>query len=670
MGDDGNDVPRRRRDAPPAAREDATFSMLDTDMGCFEQALQPEPRWVRVLLDRQRTAGPVTSAACGWKDLVPYRGCRPSALPLRTGAETFLFAPPAACIHAMPPSAPLPTSSRPLRFFHRGRVVEVTAAAPTRSVLDWLREEAHCTGTKEGCNEGDCGACTVVIGEPATPDDPGAVRGLSLRTVNACIRFLPTLDGLALFTVEDLKTMAPTDPTAPSIPSRPAGARPPAASLHPVQQAMVDCHGSQCGFCTPGFVMSLWSMYERCHAAALVPTRQQLADELAGNLCRCTGYRPILDAGQRMFDLPAAVLDTAPVLEALRRIRADADLLHLGPAAPIAATAPPIGPGDTAATRAPTTTDTIAKAGAPARVRFEAPTTLDAFAALRVERPGARILAGATDIGVWVNKQFKSLDDILYLGRVDALRRIGVDGDALSIGAGASLEAAFAALAARAPALADAWLRFASPPIRNAGTLGGNVANGSPIGDAPPCLMALDAVLELRRGSAVRRLPLDDFYLDYMTNRLEPGEFLLTIRVPLAAFTRQVRGYKLSKRFDSDISAVFGGFAIALDDAGRVTSVRLAFGGMAAVARRAAAAEAAIVGQPWTEATAQAAQAALAADFTPLSDMRASAGYRLQVAQNLVRRFWLETRVVDPLPASATSVWSGMPHRPLHGAAA
>jgi xanthine dehydrogenase small subunit len=506
---------------------------------------------------------------------------------------------------------PDPSADRPIRFFHRGAVVQVNAAAPTRSVLDWLREDARCTGTKEGCNEGDCGACTVVIGELAAAGDAGAVRGLTLRSVNACIQFLPTLDGKALFTVEDLKAMRS------------------GAALHPVQQAMVECHGSQCGFCTPGFVMSLWSAYEHGRASGANPSRQQLADELSGNLCRCTGYRPILDAGERMFALPPVALDTAPVVEALRGLRRDAAFSYRADAA-----------GD----------------------RFHAPTTLAELAALREAKPAAQLLAGSTDVGLWVNKQFRALGEIVYVGAVDEMKRIEADATTLRIGAAASLEDAWAALAARWPALTDVWLRFGSKPIRHAGTMGGNVANGSPIGDSAPVLMALDAQLELRRGARLRRVPLDAFYLGYMQNRLEPGEFVQAIVVPLESTDRAVRAYKISKRFDCDISAVCAGLSIALE-AGVVTRVRLAFGGMAATVERAARAEAAVAGRPWSAATVDAAKAALAEDFTPLTDMRASAGYRLQVAQNLLQRFWLETRAEAPLPPSATSVFAAMPHR-------
>lgn len=495
------------------------------------------------------------------------------------------------------PTPPEPITTRPVRFLYRGEVLSVADAAPTRTVLQWLREDQRRTGTKEGCAEGDCGACTVVLGEL---DGAGALR---LRPVNACIQFLPTLDGKALFTVEDL---AAAD-----------------GRLHPVQQAMVEHHGSQCGFCTPGFVMSLWAGYESHQQAGTVPGRQQLADMLSGNLCRCTGYRPILDAGQRAYEAAPVLLERAPLVAALRALQAQLPLHYQA-------------------------------AGQPA---FHAPRTLDALAQLYESRPAARLLAGSTDVGLWVTKQLRDLGELIYLGAVAELKVIEHTPGFIRIGAGATLEAAWQALVAEWPALRELWLRFASPPVRHSGTMGGNVANGSPIGDAAPALIALGTTLVLRKGAVERRLPLEDVYVDYMKNRLEPGEFVMALEVPRALPAQAVRAYKISKRHDGDISAVCAVFALRLHG-GVVEDMRIACGGMAATVRRAPQAEAALRGRPWDETRLNAAMAALAQDYTPLSDLRASAAYRLQVAQNLLRRCWLETRPDAPLQASALQVWA------------
>ncbi len=509
------------------------------------------------------------------------------------------------------------TATRPIRFFHRGQVHSVAGLPPTRTLLQWLREDARCTGTKEGCAEGDCGACTVVVGRL---DEAGA---LQLQPVNACIRLLASVDGAALFAVEDI-----------------AGAD---GALHPVQQAMVEHHGSQCGFCTPGFVMTMWCGYQQACAAAAdgappaAPSRQALADALSGNLCRCTGYRPILDAGEAAYRAPRVALDPAPVVAALKTLQPDPPLALTG---------------------------------------LWQPQSLAELAALRLQQPQARLTHGSTDVGLWITKQLKTAADLgglIDLTRVTELARItraeptASEPGWLHIGAGASLEDAWAALAAEWPALREVWLRFASPPVRAAGTLGGNVANGSPIGDGAPVLMALDAQLLLRRGEAQRRLPLHGFYTGYQKNRLEAGEFLEAIEVPLpptalpAPERARVQAYKISKRYDSDITAVLAALAVELDAQGLVRAARLVFGGMAATVQRAAGAEAALVGRPWTsaaesEAALAAAQAALAQDFRPLSDHRASAGYRQRVAGNLLRRFWLQTRADAPLPAEALNV--------------
>ena len=474
-----------------------------------------------------------------------------------------------------------------VRFLLDGELHSVSALPPTTTVLQYLRERLRRTGTKEGCAEGDCGACTVVIGEPAD----GRLR---LRAVNACIQFLPTLDGKALFTVESLSH----------------------GSLHPVQQAMVECHGSQCGFCTPGFVMSLFALYK----SQPQPGRRQLSDALAGNLCRCTGYRPILDAGQRMYALGCGEADwlrqpydqePAPAERALLdRLR---DLRRQRPL-------------------------TLVHGGQ----RYSAPQSVDQLAALRLDWPDACLLAGGTDVGLWVTKQHRDLDRIIYLGNVAELDRIETTDTHLVIGAVAALTDVWPVISQHYPDFGELLRRFASPPIRNAGTLGGNVANGSPIGDSMPALLALDTSVVLRCGDQKRELPLAEFYRGYRHNALARGEFVEQLRIPLPRARSHFRAYKISKRFDQDISAVCGAFHVELDDQ-RVKRIRVGFGGMAAIPQRARSCEQALAGQPWSAASIAAAAGALAEDFEPIGDMRASAGYRRQVAANLLQKFYLET---------------------------
>ena len=501
-------------------------------------------------------------------------------------------------------------NSRPIRFVHRGAIVDVADAPTTLSVLYWLREHARCVGTKEGCNEGDCGACMVIVAER----DVHAPDGVSLRPLNACMQFVSALDGKALITVEDLKRLG-------------------TAGAHPAQQAMVRCHGAQCGFCTPGFTMSLAACYDNGLARDARPNRQALADVLSGNLCRCTGYRPILDAGEAMFDLPAAPIDRKALAGLLDRLASDTPLDYRAPEAAVNAIDASIGTAWVAA-----------------------PRSIADLAALYATHPDARLVAGATDVGLWVTKQFRSLPKMIRVDAVSTMKVIGWDGDTLTIGAGASLEAAWTALVGIAPALHEMQLRFASLPLRLVGTMGGSVANGSPIGDSAPTLLALDAVLVLRSGGAQRRVALSDFYLDYMKNRLATGEFIEAIEVPRPEAGIAIRGYKLGKRYDCDISAVCAGFAVQVID-GHVAYARFAFGGMAAICRRASRAEAVVIGETWNEATLTRAIEALREDFTPLDDLRASASYRTKVAGNLLRRLWLETRIDDPLATGRTVVW-------------
>ncbi len=484
-----------------------------------------------------------------------------------------------------------------VRYLLDGEVRTVGGAAPTRTVLQHLREDLGRTGTKEGCAEGDCGACTVVLAELHG-------RRVRYRAINSCIQFVPTLDGKALVTVEGLK-------------DRRTGA------LHPVQAAMADGHGSQCGFCTPGFVMSLFALYKTDPA----PDRIGINDALAGNLCRCTGYRPIVDAAQTMYALGRAVPQrdhdwrTAPAgSKSKPAAESEAELARALKVLRRRKTLVLEHPGGT----------------------FYAPRTAAELARLRVRLPDARILAGGTDVALWVTKQHRQLGDILYVGEATDLQRIVVAGAHLDIGAAAPLTDAFGAIERAYPASREVLRRFASPPIRNAGTLAGNIANASPIGDSMPPLIALGARVVLRHGDNRRELPLEALYLAYQRTAMQPGEFVERVLVPLPRPGLEFATYKVSKRFDQDISAVCAAFALVIEG-GTVGSARVAFGGLAATPKRASACETALAGRPWSEATCEQAAAALATDFAPITDMRASAAYRLAVAQNLLRKFHLET---------------------------
>ena len=479
----------------------------------------------------------------------------------------------------------------PIRFLLDGERIEVEVIDPTRTLLQYLREDLRRVGSKEGCAEGDCGACTVVIAEVV--DDT-----LQYRALNACIQFLPTLDGKALFTVESLKSAD--------------------GSLHPVQQSMVDHHGSQCGFCTPGFIMSMFALYQN----NAVPSRAEIDDALSGNLCRCTGYRPIVDACIHMYDYPRSEIDQAGLLVALREL-----------------------------SRAPGLSLELERAS------YHAPERIDELAALYQQHPAATILAGGTDVGLWVTKQLRELPQVIYLGNVIELRRIETGAHGIEIGAAVTLTDAFAAIVKVYAELGEMFRRFASVPVRNAGTLVGNVANGSPIGDSMPALIAIDTRVKLRLGHQRREMALEDLYLDYMKNAMQPGEFIESIVIPPRDASLQLRCYKLSKRFDQDISAVCAAFALRLDG-DRVADVCIALGGMAAIPQRARQTEAWLQGKAWDETTVAAAMNKLRIEFTPLSDMRASADYRSRCTVNLLYRFYLETRPGQALASSEVNVFA------------
>ncbi len=474
---------------------------------------------------------------------------------------------------------------RTVNFVLNDQTISLDAVDPTMTLLEWLRIRQRLTGTKEGCGEGDCGACTVVVGR---------LRHGSLRyeAINSCIRFVAVLDACHVVTVEHLKAVT--------------------GHTHPVQQAMTELHGSQCGFCTPGIVMSLMALWLNNDKA---PTRGRIEDGLAGNLCRCTGYGPILAALDRAYEIGARSADPLVAGQAAitRRLAALADQQVIA-----------IGDG--------------------AR-ELLAPATADQLAELTVAHPDATIVAGATDVGLWITKMLQRPACVISLGRVAELDRIEKRDDALVIGALASISDARDALASLGPQVDELVRRFGSEQIRNAGTVGGNIANGSPIGDFPPLLIALGAAVTLRQGNARRTLPLEQFFVAYKKQDRQAGDFVEELTVPKLKPGTLLHVSKISKRFDEDISAVCGAFLLERNGDGRVTQAVLAFGGMAATPKRAANAEAALIGKPFDAKAADAAAIAVARDFAPLDDWRASARYRTTVAANLIRRFQIETAV-------------------------
>ena len=454
---------------------------------------------------------------------------------------------------------------------------------PNLTVLNYLREHLHKPGTKEGCASGDCGACTVVVGELHT--DAQGLERLRYRSLNSCLTFVSALHGKQLISIEDLKHQG---------------------QLHSVQQAMVDCHGSQCGFCTPGFVMSLFALQKNSTGQ---PDGHLAHEALAGNLCRCTGYRPILAAaeqacsGQQQDQFDTHQSATIALLKTIT----------------------------------PTQTGELNSGDK----RCLLPMTISDLAQLYESQPQARLLAGGTDLALEVTQFHRPLPVMIYVGNVAEMKHIERFDDRIEIGAAVSLTDAYGTLKAEYPDFGELLQRFASLQIRNQGTLGGNIGNASPIGDSPPLLIALGAQLVLRKGQTLRTLAIEDYFIDYRVTARQEGEFIEKIIIPRADPSHAFRAYKISKRLDDDISAVCAAFNLHIDN-GVVTGARVAFGGMAAIAKRAAACEAALLGADWNSASIERACAALANDFTPLSDFRASKEYRLLSAQNLLRKYFIE----------------------------
>ncbi|MFC5756840.1 xanthine dehydrogenase small subunit [Rhizobium sp. GCM10022189] len=470
-----------------------------------------------------------------------------------------------------------------IRFILNGEDVSLKNVRPTETLLDFLRLKRRLTGTKEGCAEGDCGACTVLVGR--------LIDGkLFYESVNACIRFIGSLQATHVVTVEHL---AAKDGT-----------------LHPVQQAMVDCHGSQCGFCTPGFVMSLYGLW----LSNEKPDRAEIERALQGNLCRCTGYEPIVRAAEQVsLQRPSTLFDP------LEKTRAEI-IARLW------------------AMQAAETLTITSEEG-----RLIVPRSAEALAKIIAAEPAATIVAGSTDVGLWVTKQMRQLNPVVFINHLTELQSIIAGDYGISIGAGVTYSRALETIARKLPAVARLITRIGGEQVRNMGTIGGNIANGSPIGDSPPPLIALGAQLTLRSVEGARRMPLEDYFIAYGKQDRRPGEFVESVFVPYPVAEAKFAVYKISKRRDEDITAVLGAFYLVLDEAERVAEIRIAFGGMAATPKRARSVEAELIGKVWSEATIEAARPAFDADFQPLTDWRATAEYRQLTAKNLLTRFYLET---------------------------
>ncbi len=497
------------------------------------------------------------------------------------------------------PLKSVPLQSSALRFWHRGQILNHGNVPPDRTLLDLLREDLRLSATKEGCAAGDCGACTVVVAEPVNGQ-------LHYRAVNSCIKPAHAIDGMALWTAADLSQAN--------------------GELHPVQRSMVACHGSQCGFCTPGFVMSLFALYQRTLAQGESVDSHTAHQALSGNLCRCTGYRPIVQAACELQADAAHQIDEAPIVSALQTLEA-----------PVLASGSGSGSNS---------------ASTPSPVSYLRPTDLKTLLQQRSAYPQAQLIAGATDAGLWLTQGLRSMPQIIDLTRVKALQRVERYPHHIAIGAAVNLQDAFDALAQDRPVVGPFGERFAGWPVRQSGTLGGNVANGSPIGDSMPLLIALGAQVVLmawRKGRVVHRhVPLDRFYTGYRQSLLAKDEVLAWVVVPRPAPEEWLAAYKVSKRQEDDISAVCLALQLHIQ-AGRIAQVRIGAGGVAATPARAVLTEAALLGQAWSEATLAKAQAVIQREFSPLSDLRASADYRRQILSQLLRRAWLESMGHTPL---------------------
>jgi xanthine dehydrogenase small subunit len=463
-----------------------------------------------------------------------------------------------------------------ISFLLNNEPVSLTDIDANLTVLEYLRELRQSVGTKEGCASGDCGACTVVVAQLSSKQQ------LQYESINACIAFIGSLHGKQLITIEHLKE---------------------SAKLHSVQQSMVDNHGSQCGFCTPGFVMSSFAL----HKNNPKPSREDVLEDLAGNLCRCTGYRPIIDAAVE------PIIDDDSFTKHYQQTVKQLIELNKAPSVRLENT---LG-------------------------GYFAPKNIDELAEELLKHPNSTLLAGGTDLALEVTQQLASFERLISLGNVCELKVINEEQDKITIGAAVPLSQIKTLLENEYADLAELISRFGAKQVRNNATLGGNIGNASPIGDMPPALIVLGAQMTLQKGSTLRTIMIEDYFLDYKKTVLKESEFIREIIIPKTKKNQHIKLYKISKRFDDDISAVLAAFFIELED-NKIKTIRIAFGGMAAIPKRAQRTEHVLLNKALTEENIMAAQLQLLDDFQPLSDVRASAAYRMKVAQNLLMKCYLE----------------------------
>lgn len=501
-----------------------------------------------------------------------------------------------------------------IQFLLNDQLRQIENLSPSTTILDYLRQHEDKKGTKEGCASGDCGACTVVIASVKN-------NQLHYQTANACITFVGTLEGKQLITVDDIARFTALTSTNTTETEQQSGVQhfTPATNhtLHPVQQAMVDFNGSQCGFCTPGIIMSLYAWAQNLDSTQHIDntSRHDIDIALSGNLCRCTGYQPIINAAEKIAQQDKATLRPTNEADILTKLQS------------------------LCATEIPSLTHVNGQQ----IQRFFAPRTLRELQHIISSYPDYRLVNGGTDLALEVTQGLKQFNTLVFVGQVEELTTIQETPHELTLGAAVNYQQAEARLQPHYPQFVTLIQRIGSTQIRNQGSMGANIANASPIGDTPPVLLALNAELTLVSADGARRLPLEQFFLDYKQTALKAGEFIAEVHIPLPKQDSQLFAYKISKRIEDDISAVCVAIDLTLTD-NTVDSIRIGLGGMAAIPKRAYATEQALIGKAWTEENIAQAQQAIAQEFAPISDVRASDTYRMTVTKNLLTRCFLEAQ--------------------------